>query len=126
MKNWMTPTASEEAARSALREESGGRGQRLLGACILLPAAALLALAALTICREAWALHRVYTPLIFLFVLALALGARALGEEVWTLWALALGALGLRALFALGWTVYPHGDALTGWNLALELAAAPM
>ena len=126
MKNWMNPTAAEEAARSTLRETPETRGQRALGRCLLLPAAGVLTLAAASICREAWALHWVYTPLMVLFVLALALAARGLGEKPWALWLLTLGAIGARAVFALGWTVYPHGDALTGWNLALELAAAPL
>ena len=124
MRNWITPTPVEEAARAALQEAGENRRQRALGWLLPLPSALLLALAALSICREAWALHWLYTPLMAAFVLLLAQVVRTVGDA--PLWLLALGAVGVRVMFALGWTVYPHGDALTGWNLALELAAVPL
>ena len=97
-----------------------------LGLLLLLPTAALLALVAASIVREAGAIQPVYTiaALGGLFCLILLARLLAAGEEKAWLVLLFIGAAGLRAVFALKWTVYPHGEYLTGWNLALELSRA--
>lgn len=122
----------EEHKRLALPEGEQSLRQELsepahkLGLLLLLPAAALLALAAASIAREAGAIQPVYTiaALGGLFCLILLARLLAAGEEKVWLVLLFIGAVGLRAVFALKWTVYPHGEYLTGWNLALELSRA--
>ena len=108
-----------------LRRELSEPAHRL-GLLLLLPAAALLALAAASIAREAGAIQPVYTiaALGGLFCLILLARLLAAGEETVWLVLLFIGAVGLRAVFALKWTVYPHGDYLAQWNLALELSRA--
>lgn len=126
-KLWI-PGSAEEAARSVLwndRPWGGiGRGERALRTLMVGAPALLLALAALTVCREAGAIHPLYTCLMAAAVLALALLTRAVGEGRGWLLVLLAGAVGLRVIFILGWTVYPHESCLTGWNLALELACS--
>lgn len=122
----------EEHKRLALPEGEQSLRQELsepahkLGLLLLLPAAALLALAAASIAREAGAIQPVYTVAALggLFCLILLARLLAAGEEKAWLVLLFIGAVGLRAAFALKWTVYPHGEYLTGWNLALELSRA--
>lgn len=106
-----------------LRQELSEPAHKL-GLLLLLPAAALLALAAAGIAREAGAIQPVYiiAALGGLFCLILLARLLAAGEEKAWLVLLFVGAVGLRAVFALKWTVYPHGEYLTGWNLALELS----
>ena len=113
----------EETLRRELSEPA-----HKLGLLLLLPAAALLALAAASIAREAGAIQPVYTVAALggLFCLILLAQLLAAGEEKAWLVLLFVGAVGLRAVFALKWTVYPHGEYLTGWNLALELSRAGM
>ena len=108
-----------------LAEELEGRAGRL-GLVLLLPAALLLLLAAAGICREAGAIHPVYTLLALGGLLCLALLARLLAPEGGRLWLalLFVGAAALRVVFALKWTVLPHESAFVGWNLALELSRA--
>ncbi len=100
--------------------------ERLARWALLLPAAGLLALSALTILRELGAIHPLYTPLALAAVLAVALAARWMGDWRWSFALLAVGAVGLRVVFVLGWTVYPHEAALSSWNLALELSGSPL
>ena len=101
-------------------EASAGR----VGFLVLLPTAALLLLAIAAIGREGGTLRPLETTLSLAGLLCLALLVRVLaadGSRAW--WALLFaGAVALRVLFALKWTVWPHGDYLTGWNLALELS----
>lgn len=113
----------EETLRRELREPA-----HRLGLLLLLPAALLLLLAALSIAREAGAIQPVYTVIALggLFCLILLARVLASGEGKAWLVLLLIGAVALRMMFALKWTVYPHGDYLTGWNLALELSRAGM
>lgn len=93
---------------------------------VLLPAALLLLLAAAGICREAGTIRLLYTGAALGGLYVLALLARLLAPQGGRLWLalLFVGAVVLRAAFALKWTVWPHGEYLTGWNLALELSRA--
>jgi len=102
-----------------------GTAERIIRILVMVPAGMLLLLAAVAICREAWGLHPLYSSLAAAAVLVLALLVRAVSAEGrgW-LWALLIGAVGLRVIFALEWNIYPHGGCLNGWNLALELAAS--
>lgn len=97
-----------------------------LGLILLLPAALLLLLAAAGIVREAGTIRLVYTGAALGGLYVLALLARLLAPKGGRLWLalLFVGAVVLRAGFALKWTVWPHEEYLTGWNLALELARA--
>lgn len=91
---------------------------------VLLPAALLLLLAAAEICREAGTIRLLYTGAALGGLYLLALLARLLAPQGGRLWLalLFVGAVALRAAFALGWTVWSNGEELTGWNLALELS----
>ena len=107
------------------REELAAPAGRL-GWALLLPAAALLLLAAACIGREAGAVKPLYTLAMLAGLLLLTLLVRvtkAGPRWVWLALLLA-GAVGLRAAFALGWTVLPHEELLAQWNLALELSRA--
>ncbi len=105
------------------RELDGSAGKP--GLLLLLPAAALILLAAAAICRESGAIQPLYTGAALGGLFCLILLVRLLTGEsrVWLLLLLA-GAAVLRGVFALKWTVWPHGDYLTSWNLALELSRA--
>ena len=107
------------------REELAAPAGRL-GWALLLPAVALLLLAAACISREAGAVKPLYTLAMLAGLLLLTLLVRvtkAGPRWVWLALLLA-GAVGLRAAFALGWTVLPHEELLAQWNLALELSRA--
>ena len=97
-----------------------------LGWALLLPAAVLLLLAAACIGREAGAVKPLYTLAMLAGLLLLTLLVRVTkAGPRWAWLALLLaGAVGLRAAFALGWTVLPHEELLAQWNLALELSRA--
>jgi len=126
-KTWMSAAAVGDRVElwAARTWKESGTAERIIRILVMVPAGLLLLLAAITICREAWGLHPLYSTLAAAAVLVLALLVRAAETEGrgW-LWALLIGAVGLRVLFALEWTVYPHEGYLNGWNLALELAAS--
>lgn len=109
----------------ALRQELDGPAG-WLRLILLLPAALLLLLAAAGICREAGTIRLLYTGTALGGLYVLALLARLLAPKGGRLWLVLLfvGAVALRAAFALKWTVWPHEEYLTGWNLALELSRA--
>lgn len=113
-------TEEEQTLRRELGEPAGRPGLLLL-----LPAAALTVLAAAGICREAGTLQPLYTGAALggLFCLILLVRLLAGESRIWLV-LLAVGAAVLRGVFALKWTVWPHGDYLAGWNLALELSRA--
>ena len=94
------------------------------GLVLILPAAALFLLAAVCIAREAGAVRPLYTAAMLAGLLALALLVRAAKAGPRWVWLVLLfaGAATLRAVFALGWTVLPHEELLSEWNLALELS----
>lgn len=107
------------------REELAAPAGRL-GLALILPAAALLLLAAVCIGREAGAVKPLYTAAVLAGLLLLTLLVRvtkAGPRWVWLALLLA-GAVGLRAVFVVGWTVLPHEELLAQWNLALELSRA--
>lgn len=96
------------------------------GLVLILPAAVLFLLAAVCIAREAGAVRPLYTAAMLAGLLALALLVRAAKAGPRWVWLALLfaGAAALRAVFALGWTVLPHEELLSEWNLALELSRA--
>ena len=126
--SWFSSAAGEGAGSGPLESRPWGAApwpERIWRLAALVPCGLLLLLAALSICREAGALHPLCTAAMAAAVLLLALLTRQLaGESRLWLWALLAGAVGLRILFVLGWTVYPPGLYLSGWNLALELSRA--
>ena len=107
--------------REALREESAAAA--VLRVLVTLGAVLVLALAAATIFREKWALIPRYTILTLLGVAVLIALVRLLvkGGPGWLI-ALFAGAVALRVVFIAFWPIWPAGNELEEWNLALELS----
>ena len=107
--------------RETLREESAAAA--VLRVLVTLGAALVLALAAVTVFREKWALTPRYTILTLLGVAVLIALVRLLvkGGPGWLI-ALFAGAVALRVVFFAFWPIWPAGNELEEWNLALELS----
>jgi hypothetical protein len=100
-----------------------GRAAGTLRVLVTAAAALLIALAAVTILREKWAVTPRYTILTVLGIAVIVAFVHGLVKQSrWWLLALFAGALCLRVLFFLYWPIYPRGTALEEWNLALEMS----